>query len=199
MVPINLIPAARRRARLQRRRLQFWAVRLALYFAVLVGLCFLRASRSGGAGELLAAQGRQLSAAVEGHQKTLQALNADLAAARGKTGALQFVGTQPDWSLLLCLVADQLGESIVMDSCSLRHVAASGPEAQRTGPAILFDVSGIGRTEKDVSDFALRLETCGLFAEVKQLNASGRTFHEKKAFGFQFRCRLAAPQEEPHK
>jgi len=196
VIAVNLIPAGRRRAKAQRHHLHKWTVRLGCYAIALLMLCFVRMSRTAGTSEVMGAQSRQLTAAIETHTRALQLVNEELTAARQKLQSLQLVGKQPDWSLLLRLTADQMGDNVVMETCSLRHVAAAGPEAERARQALVFEMTGVARSEKDVSDFVLKLEKCGLFREVKHVNTSQRTFHEQKAFSFHLKCRLAVQQEE---
>ena len=201
MPALNLIPAFRLRAKAQRRHLRAWAVRLGLYVTVLVMACFVRLSARGDTTELLAAQERQLSESIETHTKILQGLKGELAGARQKLLSLRLVGRQPDWGLLLRLTADQLGDNVVLENCSFRRTVEAAADADKIRRSLTLDVGGIARTEKDVSDFILRLENNGLFSEVKHVNSSQRTFHGQKAFGFQLKCRLAAPQpqEDLHK
>lgn len=197
----NLIPAFRLRAKAQHRHLRTWGVRLGVYAAVLLVGCFIRLTGRGGTSELLAAQGRQLTDSVETHTKILTGLKGELAGARQKLTSVRLVGRQPDWGQLLRLVADQLGESVVLENTSFRRVSESTGEADKTRRVLFLDLGGIARGEKDVSDFILRLETCGLFSEIKHVNSNQRLFHGQKAFGFLLKCRVgvAQGQEGPPK
>ncbi|MCY2930986.1 MAG: PilN domain-containing protein [Planctomycetota bacterium] len=190
----NLIPAFRLRAKAQRRHLRTWGVRLGVYAAVLLIGCFVRLTGRGGTTELLAAQERQLAASVETHTKILQGLKGELGGAREKLSSVRLVGRQPDWGLLLRLVGDQLGENVVLENSSFRRVSENTGEAGKTRRVLFLDLGGIARGEKDVSDFILRLESNGLFSEVKHVNSNQRLFHGQKAFGFLLKCRLAASQ-----
>ena len=208
MLTPNLIPAFRLRAKAQRRHLRTWGVRLGVYAVALLIACVVRLSGRGNTTEVLAAQERLLADSVETQTRILQGLKSDLATAREKLCGVRLVGRQPDWGLLLRLTADQLGESIVLENASFRRVAetaatpaGTGSEADKLRRGLILDLGGIGRTEKDVSDFILRLETSGLFSEVKHINSNQRIFHGQKAFGFLLKCRLAipAPKEDQAK
>lgn len=194
----NLIPASRLRAKAQRRHLRTWAVRLGLYALVLMTACFLLLSGRGNTTELLAAQERQLGESVENHTRILHGLKGELSGARQKLCSLRLVGRQPDWGLLLRLTADQLGDNVVLENSSLRRVAEASVDGDKVRRSLVLDLGGIARSEKDVSDFILRLEASGLFGEVKHVNSNQRMFHGQKAFGFLLKCRLAIsqPQEE---
>lgn len=192
----NLIPAFRLRAKAQRRHLRAWGVRLGVYAVVLLVACLFRLSVRGSTTELLAAQERQLSESVETNTRVLQGLKSELSGARQKLYALRLVGRQPDWGMLLRLTADQLGENVVLENGSFRRTAEAAVDGDKVRRGLILELGGIARTEKDVSDFILRLETSGLFGEVKYVNSSQRTFHGQKAYGFLLKCRLAAPQPQ---
>ncbi|MCY2923859.1 MAG: PilN domain-containing protein [Planctomycetota bacterium] len=97
---------------------------------------------------------------------------------------------------MLRLTADQLGDNVVLENGSLRRVAEPSVDGDKVRRSLVLDLGGIARSEKDVSDFILRLEASGLFGEVKHVNSNQRLFHGQKAFGFLLKCRLAIPQPQ---
>jgi hypothetical protein len=125
------------------------------------------------------------------------------------------VAHQPDWSVLLGLLAQSLGEEIVLTSCKLESqpptpdapapmprpgAAAPAPESTAAAAALrepgarryTLQISGIGRTQSSVSQFVLRLERLGLFERVTILKTARELFGEHDSIGFRLEATMGS-------
>jgi len=202
MTGANLIPAARREAKQRRARQRVWIVICCLYGALLVtgyGVCH---GLLGTDDRALDNQARKAAARVSAFQRRLADLQGKLDEAQRKLQANLAVGDQPDWSVLLTLLADTLDDDLVLSQCRIQppgHAKASrGPEPQRLTKAMVtkrqdrfvLTVSGFGRTQAAVSRFVLRLEKTDLFNQVKLVKANREPFLADKAVAFLVECSL---------
>lgn len=184
MKHVNLMPAVRREALRRRRRVRGWTTALAAWTAGLFVLLVLlhatgRGGRSQAEAELADLEGR-----IERTRGAVGLAAADVATLHSQLGATRAIGRQPDWALLLALLADTLGEDVVLDSILLE----SPPDA---APAI--EVTGLGRSQAAVSRFILRLERQeGLFSRVKLVDTRREPFRTESAFAFRITGTLSA-------
>src|SRR5436190_9195882 len=178
---VNLIPAHRRDARRRRARVRRW---LAVCVAHTGLLCAAYAACRGSllnnaddAGDQLARATRQ----AEESDRTIAVLRPQVTEAQAKLGVARTVSGQPDWSLLLSIVSRTLGDDIVLSGCSLqpekiapgaRPAAAPANGAAKTSAEVqrrTLALGGFGKSQSEVTQFALRLERLGLFERVDLL------------------------------
>ncbi|HWE93454.1 MAG TPA: hypothetical protein VG269_05715 [Tepidisphaeraceae bacterium] len=207
MRSVNLIPAPRRDAKRLRRHMR-WCMAAcgACATAVIVAAVGCRVIWGGGEPGL----DRQLTIAEEEVRRadaSFAAARTELAAANAAAAADRQIAGQPDWSLLLALVADRAGKEVVLKSLAV------GP---RPGPAIevkpipvpgkgaspavaapprglVLTASGLGKSQPAVTQFVLRLERTGLFARVRLLDTSRESFLADEATAFRLECSLDEP------
>lgn len=211
---VNLIPAHRRDARGRRARVRTWAAVCSAYL-VLLGttyLCCALAWRvsSDGLDEDLGAASSEI-AELTG---SLDGAEAELADAQLLLDSIRGIAKQPDWSLLLALVARTLGDEVVLDTCRLGPpnvkgtvvrgqksvngaAAAAAGGASRNEPPYTLYISGFARSQAAVSRFVLRLDGLDLFERVDLLRTSREAMFDGDATGFQVRCsfRWQAPKQ----
>ena len=135
----------------------------------------------------------------------------ELVRAAGELKSARAVGGQPDWGVLLTLLAENVGDDVVLEFCRLRPVgrawnslrggrsydpgtAGQAPQALDDSP-LLLELSGLGLSQTAVSGFILRLERTELFDRVRLIKSSRRAFLHKKAIAFQLECLLAGRGE----
>ena len=191
---INLIPAHRRLHRSRRARRGIWIVVGTAYAAILltvaVSVRLMWTTPGLALSEELDRAGREISDAQADQadlRRQLQRVAASLAAG-------QTVGTQPDWSILLSVMARQMGDDVVLDSFRL---AGQGPAAGADGEPLplasrpyTLQLSGMARDPLAVSNFVLRLERTGLFQRVTLGQSQRREVSGGEAVGFRIECRL---------
>lgn len=208
MSGVNLIPVHVRAARARRGRLHGWGMIITAYSVLLVSSCVLAVASdrpTADATDKLA----KLEPQNEQLKKTLDAARGELAAENRKYAAAEEVAVHPNWSQLLKLIASKRGSGVVLDSLTLAPVAAAsasqttpvkGNAAKEKGASVrpseyLLTVTGVGRTQEDVSGFTLALEDAGIFSRVtlaecaRRENAGGDK-DAKPVFGFTLRCEL---------
>ncbi|MGH7176999.1 MAG: PilN domain-containing protein [Tepidisphaeraceae bacterium] len=187
MKRVNLIPAIRRDAMRQRVRARGWIAACVVY-AVLVTLCSAACLVALGAGD--ANVGSALSRAtrqVKEMEGAIESMRPQLSEVQTRLSVARAVGDQPDWSVLLALVARAAEGEIVLSTVTLESVEteASPVGAARAGssrrvatkpsaPALFnFSIQGLGKSQAAVSQFVLRLEQLRLFERV-ELAQSGK-------------------------
>ncbi|MCX5662015.1 MAG: PilN domain-containing protein [Planctomycetota bacterium] len=122
---VNLIPASRRDARRQRRRVRLWSGACSVYALALAGLCVALhfqgpQPQRAQAAAMTAANGRitELDAAIAREGKRLAQVQSSLEAGKA-------VSDRPNWSTLLALVATTLDPGTVLNRCRLDPMAAA--------------------------------------------------------------------------
>jgi Tfp pilus assembly protein PilN len=221
MQSVNLIPMPRRENRYRRLRIRGWVLGTAVYLAVLIGACVVvRAAWSGSdravADELAAVQ-KQI--AVTNQQ--LSIIQPELLEARSQLEASRAVAIQPDWSVLMMLLSRLRGEAIVFEQLKLQPLKIEAPKPTaakpgappRPGSAAAkkakeddarkpmhygLQLTGLGQSQQEVSDFVLRVEQSGLFDSVKLVETTRFPFGAAHAIGFKIECAMGEKREGEH-
>jgi hypothetical protein len=142
---------------------------------------------------------RETALRIEKAHQAIEDAQRELATAERTLKANRAVGNQPDWSLLLALLARNLGDQVVLSQCELKPdvpgeaaVGAAGasdqPRPARGG--FILKLAGYGETQPDVSRFVLNLERAGLFDQVRLVRTSSRAFLSASAIAFELECGL---------
>ena len=197
---VNLIPSPKRLAAQRRRRTRCWVATCAVYILTIAAVYLSCRIRWGGS-DLRADEMTRISAEKDGFSRRRTAVKGAVAALRAKIDANNAVGQQPDWSILLALLARNMGSEVVLKHCGLDLDLKGRPvdDSDQTGRRRQFvlEVRGIGRTQTSVSAFVLRLEKAGLFDRVKLIRTSREDFMSGKAVAFQLACTLGAKSRKP--
>jgi len=193
---VNLIPSPKRLAAQRRRRTRSWVAACAVYAAMLAAVYVSCRFRWGG-NDLQGGEMARISADIDRYKGQRVAVKGAIMALRAKIDANNAVGQQPDWSILLALLARNLGSDVVLKHCELdldrpgrAPDADQGDDSPRRN--FVLEVNGLGRTQTAVSAFVLRLEKAGLFDQVKLIRTSREDFMSGKAVSFQLACTLRA-------
>lgn len=186
---INLVPAARREAASSRRRIRLWAGALACYtMLVCLGLVAARVAWHRDDAPLHA----QLSAntaTIQSKQMRLARTRQELDRIRALLDANRAVGQQPDWSVLLAVLADTIGEDVVLDHCAVEPTGGTKVPVDASA-GIRLELAGFGRSQLAVSQFVLRLERSTLFSRVTLLDTHREPFLADDAIAFNIECSL---------
>ena len=204
MLSVNLIPMRRRQQRLLRARKKGWIVAATAYATLLVVGYGAWRMVWGGDPRDQAQQLVMVKADIDEINQSITRVRATLQEVSTALHANQMVIGQPDWSLLLALVAKLRGDEVVLDRCGL-DVSAKGPVAtgllavaskEAFGP-ILFHLQGHARTQAAVSQFSLRLERTGLFETVTLLKTNREPFKGGEAMAFNLECQVKTALADP--
>jgi hypothetical protein len=156
------------------------------------------------------------AADVDQTGKAIAGVRADLDAAHATLRASRSIAEQPDWSAVMALLAAKAGPDVALRGCTVRPKdpepqqpkAPQPKDPKKSGaktparpepppePVMVLTVSGLGKTQFAVSQFALRLEATGLFARVSLIETNREAFEKGEAIAFRVECSLDAPARE---
>jgi len=187
----NLMPPFRMSKRRVRTALRWWTLGGGLYALLLVVTFAVFWARFHRPGQDLAGQIQAVSTTIAQSRTACDVQQRILSAALIEQAANRSVGNQPDWSVLLTALANELGDDIVFRSCRLESplppsAATASPQAAR------IQLSGLGKTQAAVSKFVFRLEESGLLDQVKLLRAARESLGDGSAVAFTIDCGLSA-------
>lgn len=195
----NLIPKSRREEQARRRRLRRWAKGLPVYGGLLLAAYVACWVLSGDDREASAAQLRSAIDRIRRASDEIQSLRRKIEVTQRQITTARAAAKHPDWSLLLTMLADRLGDDVVLSRCRLEPVEAdgSGPDAGpegRPGPdgheSYLLHLSGLAKTQAAASRFVLRLEQTGLFDSVRLVRTERKGFGDGQAVAFELVCHI---------
>lgn len=201
----NLIPKRRLEAKSRRARMRAWIIACTAYAVVILGAYALTQSASGGPDSALAAHLAKAAAETKKWDRQVRMLRGKVGKARLTLEANRAVGEQPDWAVVLALLAKNLDDDLVLKRCKLHPEPVEKPKSKskkrtKGEPApkpkrFILDISGFGRSQKAISQFVLRLEGSKLFEKVTAVKTNREPFMAGKAMAFQIRCLLGRKQE----
>ena len=212
MPAINLIPARRRYARRMQARGKAWLViALASGVGLAVGCFTLRARVP----KIVVTQ--QERTRIEAHIVTshqqLVSLSTSAASAEQDQTTAEILLAQPDWSLLLRTLAAKTGQRAVLREIRLKPspvnavllASTISPAGTPPKPApgatparpihvpgrFTLELSGLTRSQEEVSQFVTDLEKLGLFDDVKLVRTGREPFLDGVASNFNLECTLS--------
>ena len=210
MKSVNLIPAPRIVAKQRRVHVRRCAAGCAVWgvlsvIAAGVAHATWRPANDPLAGERLAA----VMGDIERTERAITATRVQLAAAQSTLRANEAIASQPDWSVLLAVLARAIKDDVVLQSChvhpagttpgsraELRRVVA--PAAGTGGAAVeatsfVLDAKGMAKNLAAAHRFVDDLEHTGLFARVTLLNTTQEAYLAGEATAFNIECSLDEP------
>jgi len=193
----NLIPARRREKQSRIRRIRTWATALGAYGVLLIcayAACFAFGQDDSGA---IFKEMGETTERFRASARQIHELRESVVESSQQLAAARVLAQNPDWSLLLAMVARNLTKDVVLDRCSLAPVDVdleAGPPAN--GETVIYqryllDLSGFGQSQTSVSQFVLRLEESRLFENVRLIKTQTRNFMDGQAVSFKLECALS--------
>ncbi|MFP4144451.1 MAG: PilN domain-containing protein [Phycisphaeraceae bacterium] len=177
---VNLIPAPHRLHHQRKRRIRGWVFGGSIYFCLLAAVwSFARVSWGGGAA--LAGQLSQTERRIERTEQSIESLRPRWQRVRATLAASRGISEQPDWSLLLSLLAGQLADDAALTRCQLEPAEDGGYR---------LHLAGLAGSMEAVSDYLLELERLGLFDRVQLLDTSRRPSSGRPLLSFRIECLL---------
>ncbi len=167
-----------------------WATGLIFYGMILVVVYFLHSQSSNVDRRAMARQSREIAGQINTNSITVQTLQTQLATARRKLHAVQAVGRQPNMGVLMNIIAESVGDEVVLEQCRLAPTKAG----QAPDSRLILELKGYCSSQAVVSLFAMRLEKTNLFEQINLVKTTRRPFLGAKAVQFQIECPLEAPQ-----
>lgn len=209
MMGINLIPAHRLLAMQRRIRVRLWMRIDSICICVLLIICAVVMPLFDQSATSVADELVFLDKKATGMNRSISALLPELSEVKLTLDASRAMQKQPDWSVLLALLANLQGDQIVMRNVQTKpmgggHVAAGGSEVvsaeeisaagdNRSGYKLVL--GGMGKTQNAISQFVLRLEQCGLFERVRVIMTNREGFMSDHAVSFELLCTMGRGKE----
>ncbi|MCC6682985.1 MAG: pilus assembly protein PilM [Phycisphaeraceae bacterium] len=194
---VNLVPDSYRILRRRKQRSRRWAVAVLAYAAALVVGWGVLHHLSGGAQRATASQLTAADQRIADADQAIQLLQPRLKDALATMEAGRSVGDQPDWSILLQLVAGLLNDDAVLSTCRLAPTNDDLPPDQRhLASSYTLHLEGLTRAHETVSEYVLALEDVGLFDSVKLLSTQREPWGAQTAVAFQIDLLLGGPSHE---
>ncbi len=202
----NLIPAARLLKRQRRRLVRRWGL-VVVSYALAMGVAIPVASYALAPSEALGKELEVVQRKAQASEARLVVTREALAEARATLNATRLVENQADWSILLAVLSEALGEDTVLKRCHLvdetvtspkvpmRKASGASSDAPEEEVAYVVELNGYGMSQSAVSQFVLRLERSGVFSQVTLQESRREAFLRDQAIAFRLRCVMAT--EEP--
>jgi hypothetical protein len=142
---------------------------------------------------------------IKEYQSTILEIRKEMGRSKTELHAIRTIQQQPNWSKLLWLIGDTLGEEIVLNKCQLttlvddqRDVVKQIKEEPTTSVLSSYfadrrytlTLSGYSQTQSAVPLFVLRLERLGLFESVRLEKSRRQHFLDGLATAFHIECVL---------
>jgi Tfp pilus assembly protein PilN len=205
MADVNLIPEQRQLRKRRRVRTRLW-LRLGSAYIVAIALTLFSIHMLGKADNVALAEDLESAAVrVKQHRSSMLRLRKELARITTTLQTSRAIKRQPDWSKLLVIIADTLGQDIVLNRCEIatldsvgREITGSQQEAL-TSQAVSTLLSarqyrlilaGLGREHTAVSRFVVQLEQSGLFDSVNLLNNQRQDVQNQSVIVFDIECQM---------
>lgn len=197
---INLIPQSRQEARHKRIRRRGWVAVCTAYAAVMLLACLTwrglgPVSDTGAYAQELAF----LDSELVQLQTDRNDLQPRLVQRRMLLSASRSIADQPDWSILLTYLANEiLDDRVVLTGCSLAPTSKSAQAQELRDTPLSLTLHGYAKTTSDVSRFVLRLEQVELFDGVSLTRTNLEPFMAGQAIAFEAVCRMGSLEGETH-
>lgn len=218
LTTVDLIPGPRRAQRKRRVRIRVWAVGVGAYGAALAGLLAGTAAAWETDNATPATQLSHLEKENDLRKRDESRLSGMILERQRELTASRSVEHQPDWSILMALLARAMGPDSALRSAQLVQevvqpaqaapAAAAKPPAgqgaaqakeeapQQPQPRVFtLRLSGVARSQGAVSGVVNRLEESGVFSRVELQEARREPGAGPDAVAFSIQCRLGGRAE----
>jgi Tfp pilus assembly protein PilN len=163
---VNLLPASRLAAIRRRSRIRLWILVVGVYVLALFGGWGVMRAHAVPAPKA-AKDLDEVAGQIDSRRKELASLRKELGTVQRALEASRAVGQHPDWSVLLLLLADAGSGEVVLSRCDLQvRPAPQGSDALGAEGYVL-SLAGMAPSQDVVFQYALSLETLGVFETVQ--------------------------------
>jgi len=199
---VNLIPRARRQQTRRRVHQRRW-IKASAGYGLFIGIALVvarlvSATDAGAIDQRIASA----NATITTDRASVVGLRRQLREAATLLKAQYAVQGQPDWGVLLALLAEAAGDDVVLRECRLQHLtgglgsganprgAVSGSRVETGIPPTYLELGGLGRSQGTVTQFVLRMDEIRLFKKVKLQDTRREPFGDGHAIAFRVVCLL---------
>ncbi len=205
MRDVNLIPVERRAHKRKMRRLSVWAAVCGVYISgvtFLLSVAYFSWGRDTGD---MAERLRLTTDRIKEYHSTILDIRKEMAQAKTELYTIHTIQQQPNWSKLLWLIGEALGEEIVLNKCQLTTLVGDREDVVKRvhlEPTVstlssyfadrryTLTLSGYSQTQSAVPLFVLRLERLGLFESVRLEKSRRQGFLDGLTTAFHIECIL---------
>jgi Tfp pilus assembly protein PilN len=191
----NLIPLHRQLRDERTARIKRWArttAGLCLFVAAALVCCAAWTSQATGpTSEDFSRAAADLSKA----NQEAASLRAELNVETQRLRSRQLIFEQPDYSLLLRLIAQQVDDDVVLSRCECYRAGAdraqpsdSAKDPKSKTKTDALQLSGFARSQPAVAAFMLQLESTGVFQKVTLLRSSEQPLLSGQVAAFEIQC-----------
>lgn len=196
----NLLPASIKDQMIQRRRLLIW-IRSAGALAVLgVIACVVAGVYLGDLDTPVREELRSVQSVINQLEASEASALARIATVTHELGVAEDIAGQPNWSVLLGVLAAGLNEGAYLERIETALVLApdvqiAPPSKAASGP-YRVRITGISLLQGDATRYALYLEQCRLFDSVRLVATRPRPDVDAQAVGFEIACVIGTIEEK---
>lgn len=205
MGDVNLVPVQRQMRKCRQARLRLWIKMTGAYVIVIVLALFVVHTIWKVDNAALTKDLDATALRVKQHSSSMLRLRKELARITTILQTSRAIKRQPDWSKLLVIIADTLGEEIVLSQCAIVTLDQNGREISGDQQASLssqavtsllsarryrLTLAGFGRQHSAVSNFVVQLEQSGLFDSVSLLNNQRQDLLGQSVIVFGIECQM---------
>ncbi|HSZ56394.1 MAG TPA: PilN domain-containing protein [Tepidisphaeraceae bacterium] len=194
----NLIPLARQLRDQRAARLRRWAWIIGgLCCLILATLAYFAAGNSLAGGPPPQEFSKAAAELSKANQQAAS-LRASLATEKQRLRSRQLIFRQPDYSLLLRLIAQQVDEDVVLSRCEFGRASdfdrasefgrARGAAPLSRTPSDALQLSGFARSQPAVAAFMLQLESTGIFQKVTLVRSNEQPLLSGEVAAFEILC-----------
>lgn len=193
---VNLIPTARRRKLARKVTLRRWT--RAWYAVAVVTLLIVIAGRlhfAHGSNDALQNRLDQFESQYAQMTERARTWQPMLVEQVQKVKAAEAVAQQPDWAILLALLADQAAQSIKLNEIRVAVTQdddKANADATSQRPRVVVEIEALAAAMEDGAQFAMALERTKLFDRVRLLRSTREDHDNTQRVRFHMRCVIAA-------
>lgn len=190
---INLLSRVQRAHRANRRFTRLWIAIVLMYGSAVLSLW--STDSIWGDAELITQQTRLKNTADEsqGEMQSISAMQKQLVRLNTQLNLTRSITERPDWSILLSAIARPLEKNL-----TLREVRVDPLPVQPNGNdsgllqmnAARVNVSGVARTQQDVSAYTLALQSLPIFDKVEMIHTDRTTNGNASSVSFELQCHI---------
>lgn len=194
----NLLPSTFKQRIKERHRIRQWG-------RVAFTVAFVGVVACVAAGVYLRDMDSPVREELQGMQSVINKLEASEAAAWAsiekvshELGVAEDIAGQPDWSVLLGVLAAGLTEGTYLEridtSIKMEPGTKISPPATTASGPYTVTIRGVSYLQGDVARYAVYLEQCRLFDSVRLITTQPRPDLESRAVGFEIACEIGTPR-----
>ena len=193
MKRVNLIPLSRQHIAQKKIANLKWLKGTGVYCAAVLLATIGSRALSIDLGIVIAQKIEDTQSRIVKEKAKLSGITHNIQTAQISLFANQKLRDQPNWSVLLKLVASKMDKSIVLTRCDLipiynKSLPVQGQIKEPIG--YHFVIEGQGRSMININNFILRLEDENIFNQVVLDESYQQTFVKKSSNYFKLRCKL---------